>query len=224
MNAEIEDPLKALSEIYKPDVRQANLVGDLSDIHSVLTEIVLHDGVPSNVRELFETAKNVSLYSWFVYRFHQVAEMVAFSALEMALRERAGHAEFGPQGAAKIPGLSQLLTRAMAEKWMRTENYPSLRVMAVKRARDAQFARFLQRQGMTPAEIVPMPDPTEEEIAAAMCEIDVPQILIDTAPQLRNSLAHGSSRVSPTSIWTLRLTSEAINQIFESKQSTPDGT
>ena len=77
---------------------------------------------------------------------------------------------------------------------------------------------------MTPAEIVPMPDPTEEEIAAAMCEIDVPQILIDTAPQLRNSLAHGSSRVSPTSIWTLRLTSEAINQIFESKQSTPDGT
>jgi hypothetical protein len=67
MTEEIKDPLKALSEVYKPDVRQANLVGDLSDIHSVLTEIVLHDGVPSNVRQLFETAKTVSLYSWFAY-------------------------------------------------------------------------------------------------------------------------------------------------------------
>jgi hypothetical protein len=32
----IEDPLKPLSEIYKPDVRQANFAGDLWDIHSVL--------------------------------------------------------------------------------------------------------------------------------------------------------------------------------------------
>jgi hypothetical protein len=223
MSDEIEDPLKALCEVYDPDVRRANLVGNLSDIHAVLTEIVLHDGVPSNVRQLFETAKNVALYSWFVYRFHQVAEKVAFSALEMALRERAGNAEFAPHGGPRIPGLRKLLTRAMAEKWMRTEDFPSLRVMAMKRARDAQITRFLQKQGMTPEEVVPMPDPSEEEIAAAMLEIDVLQILIDTAPQLRNSLAHGSSRVSPTSLWTLRLTSEAINQMFGSKQSTPDG-
>jgi hypothetical protein len=86
--------------------------------------------------------------------------------------------------------------------------------MAVERARSLQFARFLQKQATTPAEIVQTIDPTEEEVAAAMLEIDVPQILIDTAPQLRNSLAHGSSRVSPTSLWTLRLTSEAINQMF----------
>jgi hypothetical protein len=224
MSDEIEDPLKALSEICKPDVRQANLVGDLSDIHSVLTEIVLHNRVPSNVRQLFETAKNVSLYSWFAYRFHQVSEMVAFSALEMALRERTGNAEFAPHGGARIPGLRKLLTRAMAEKWMRTEDFPSLRVMAMKRARDTQFARFLQKQVMTPEEVVPMPDPSEEEIASAMREIDVLQILIDAAPQLRNSLAHGSSRLSPTSLWTLRLTSEAINQMFEWKQSTTGGT
>jgi hypothetical protein len=104
MSDEIEDPMKALSEIYKPDVRQANLVGDLSDIHAVLSQMVLHEEVPPNVRQLFETAKNVSLYSWFVYRFHQVAELVAFSALELALKERAGRAEFTPH-TARIPGL-----------------------------------------------------------------------------------------------------------------------
>ena len=223
MSDEIEDPLKALSEIYQPDVRQGNLVGDLSDIHAILTEIELQDGVPPNVRQLFETAKNVSLYSWFVYRFQQVSEMVAFSALEMALRERAGYAEFAPHRGTRIPGLRELLTTAKQEKWIRTEDFPLLPAMAVKRARDMQFERFLQKQGMAPGDIVPMPDPTEEEIAAATCEIDVPQILIDAAPQLRNSLAHGSSRLSPTSLWTLRLTSEAINQMFVSKQSKPDG-
>jgi hypothetical protein len=219
MGDEIEDPLKALSEVYKSDVRQAHLVGDLSDNHHVLSQMVLHDQVPPNVRQLFETAKNVSLYSWFVYRFHQVAEMAAFSALELALRERAGRAEFAPPTDSRIPGLKELLVKAKEDQWIRTENFPSLRAMAVERARTSQFARFLQRQGMTPEEIVPTLDPTEEAIAAAMREIDVPQIPIDTAPQLRNSLAHGSSRVSPTSLWTLRLTSEAINQMFGSKHS-----
>ena len=176
------------------------------------------------MRQLFETAKNVSLYSWFVYRFHQVAEQVAFSALEMALRERSGHTEFAPPTGTWIPGLRDLLIEAKEDQWIRTEDFPSLRVMAMKRARDAQFARFLQKQGTTPEEVVPMPDPSEEEIASALREIDVLQMLIDTAPQLRNSLAHGSSRLSPTSLWTPRLTSEAINQMFGSKQSKPDGT
>jgi hypothetical protein len=219
MSNEIEDPLKELSEVYMADVRQANFVGDLSDNHAVLSQIVLHDQVPPNVRQLFETAKNVSLYSWFVYRFHQVAEQVAFSALEMALRERAGHTEFAPPTGTWIPGLKDLLIKAKKDRWIRTEDFPSLRNMAVERARSLQFASFVQKQGTTPEAIVPTLDPTDEEIAAAMREIDVPQILIDTAPQLRNSLAHGSSRVSPTSLRILQLTSEAINQMFESKKS-----
>jgi hypothetical protein len=223
MSNGIEDPLKELSDVYKPDVRQANLVGDLSDNHAVLAQVVLHDRVPPNVRQLFETAKNVSLYSWFVYPFHQVAEQVAFSALEMALRERAGYAEFAPTS-TWIPGLKDLLKKAKEDQWIRTEDFPSLRNMAVERARSSQFALFVQKQGSTPEAVVPTLEPTDEEIAAAMHEIDVPQILIDTAPQLRNSLAHGSSRLSPTSLWILRLTSEAINQMFGSKQSKLDSS
>jgi hypothetical protein len=102
MTEEVPDPLKALSEVYAPDARQAHFVGTLADAHAILTQITLHTGVPVNVRQLFETAKNVSLYSWFVYRFHQVAESVAYSALEMALRERAGFAEWSGS-AARTP-------------------------------------------------------------------------------------------------------------------------
>jgi hypothetical protein len=137
---------------------------------------------------------------------------------------RAGHAEFGAHAGTWIPGIRELLTRANQEKWIRNEDFPSLHAMAVERARSSQFARFLQKHGMATEEIVQTMEPKEEEIAAAMLEIHVPQILIDTAPQLRNSLAHGSSRLSPTSLWTLRLTSEAINQMFGSNQSTPGCT
>lgn len=75
----IDDPLKALEEILKPDPRRPHLVGTLAEEHADLATISLNDAVPVIVAQLFETAKNVSLYSWFVYRFHPVSESVAFS-------------------------------------------------------------------------------------------------------------------------------------------------
>jgi len=84
----IDDPLKSLVEVMHPDPRRSNIVGTLQDEHDDLASIRLNDGVPLVVAQLFETAKNVSLYSWFVYRFHPVSELVAFSALELALNLR----------------------------------------------------------------------------------------------------------------------------------------
>ena len=72
---DVEDPLKSLNEICSPDPRQKHFTGSLSDRHHILSEINLHLGVPVDVRQLFETAKNLCLYTWFVYRFHQVAEL-----------------------------------------------------------------------------------------------------------------------------------------------------
>lgn len=59
------------------------------DYHEALSKIVLNDTVPARSRELFETAKNLSLYSWFVYRFHPIAELTGWLALENALLEKA---------------------------------------------------------------------------------------------------------------------------------------
>ncbi len=49
----------------------------LQAIHVALLELQITDRAPANVRQLFETAKNVALYTWFVFRFHQVNELVA---------------------------------------------------------------------------------------------------------------------------------------------------
>lgn len=71
-----------------PDPRHDGALGTPDSLHADLNVIAIHDGVPLHVRQLFETAKNLSLYSWFVYRFHPIAQLIGHSSLEQALKER----------------------------------------------------------------------------------------------------------------------------------------
>src|ERR1700676_1547152 len=150
MVEQVEDPLKQLSEVPEPDPRHAQLGIGLAGIHASLTVLVLADRVPVNVRQLFETAKNVALYSWFVYRFHQVAELVAYSALEMALKERAGFVERAGPNTRRPRGLKRLLEKAKKEGWLKGELFPSFRMLATERARHAQvtFAILAEVEAM----------------------------------------------------------------------------
>lgn len=93
--------LKPLTEVYQPDIRYRSRV-DLDKITGVVSEtsiesiyyliepLKLSATVPEEVRSHFETAKNLALYSWFVYSFNVVAAMQAFASLEMALRTKNG--------------------------------------------------------------------------------------------------------------------------------------
>ncbi len=50
----------------------------------------LNAGVPEHVAQHFETAKNLYLYSWFIYRFQPVAELQSLACLEFASTRAAG--------------------------------------------------------------------------------------------------------------------------------------
>lgn len=91
------EKLKLLAEVYRPDIRYRDRVdldkttGTVSEttigsIYDLIQPISLESNVPDEVRSHFETAKNLALYSWFVYSFNVVAAMHAFASLEMALR------------------------------------------------------------------------------------------------------------------------------------------
>lgn len=91
--------LKLLSEVCQPDIRYRGRVdldkttGTISEttiesIYDLIQPISLGSNVPDEVRSHFETAKNLALYSWFVYSFNVVAAMHAFASLEMALRTK----------------------------------------------------------------------------------------------------------------------------------------
>jgi len=95
------EQLKPLNEVCQPDVRYRGRVdldkttGAISEttiesLYRVIEPLALRSTVPDEVRSHFETAKNLALYSWFVYSFNVVAALHAFSSLEMALRMKSG--------------------------------------------------------------------------------------------------------------------------------------
>lgn len=89
--------LKRLEDIYQPDERWLNRVDidhstgavtptTVESIYTLVEEIELGANVPDEVRSHFEIARNLAVYSWFVYSFSVVAAMQALASLEMAVR------------------------------------------------------------------------------------------------------------------------------------------
>lgn len=113
--------MKDVSQVSAPDPRMAvssvldRRSGqvwpmDLKTIHSGLATASLDPAVPADVREQFEIARNLALYSWFVYEFSAVAQMWSLLTLEMALRRR-----FNAPSGSSAPSLTALLRRASEE-------------------------------------------------------------------------------------------------------------
>lgn len=207
----LQDPLKPLSEILEPDERQAMFVSELDDNHRAISEISLHSGVPLDIRQLFETAKNVSLYSWFVYRFHQVAEMVGYSAMEMALKTR--YKQENPD--KNPPMLQKLLKHAKGTEWISDDRFSDQFDRAFKYAGQRKCHEAIAEMTSTGVQSIEVDEPTDDEIKQAIKDIDIVGSIVENAADLRNDLAHGSSTLHPNSISTLRTISEVINQVFE---------
>lgn len=215
MNDEdLQDPLKALEKINEPDDRQKNFVHGLEENHAELSAIVLNDSTPIEVQQLFETAKNLSLYSWFVYRFHQVSELIAFSALEMALRERYLAENLQSKNGKAPSGLYRLMQHAKKKKWITNNGFPSLYRRAKHLVENRKAIDIINKHDFDKEPSALVEDPNEEEIEDALANLDMVEAVTSNAHKLRNDLAHGSSILHPNSISTLITTSEVINQIY----------
>ncbi len=211
---ELQDPLKPLGQICQPDVRQQNFAGGLENRHAALSKLNLLDTVPLDVRQLFETAKNVCLYTWFVYRFHQVAEMTAYSSLERALRIRFYQENPARKNSKKPAMLGELIKYALDQKWLKSEGFSHLKAIARGHA-EAKKIRELTNKSPEFIEhgSAVLEEPTEEEIQEVLKSMSVDGIL-DASRDLRNDLAHGSSTLHPNSFATLQVVAETINQIY----------
>ena len=87
--------LKSLDAVTTPDPRYASMSGPsgmfpmtLADHHEAIAEIMISPNAPEDVLRVFGRALNIMLYSWFDYELSPTAELQAFGALEMALRQR----------------------------------------------------------------------------------------------------------------------------------------
>ena len=202
-------------------------MGSLAERHAALAAIALHCGVPKTVRQLFETAKNVSLYSWYVYPFNQVSELTAFAALEMALREK--FESEGPQSLARkrTPMLRELLRLAHQRRWLRDEGFEMLPALAARRVRDRDITEAIMKQRESSGvESIAFSEeePSETEVQAEIQQMRFVENLWKTVPDVRNLLAHGSTVLHPNSLHTLHVVSQAINQLFTLESTTEEGS
>jgi len=195
----MEELFKLYSEITEPDSRWQYLVGidpklfkescatKLKEFHSEISEIRLLPQAPEQLKSAFNTARNVFLYSWFVYSMIPVAVMHAYSTMEMALRIKIGHS-------AERLSFKRCFQKAIDRNWINDKGFRHFRELEGRRenliAGDENSGSYAN-------------DPQH------YCKI-----LRDCVPDLRNSHAHGHAMLYPGCLHELELCADLINQLF----------
>lgn len=201
------------------------------DRHEVIASLELKQAVPEDIRIQFDTARNIYLYAWFVYRMHVVAEHQALATLELALRTRliaAGVLDAKGKYTRTLPPrttggqfrsetkkamLSDLLRLAVDQEFLRNdwiENRQGWVMLLARERQSLEISHKMFEQGLTE---MTFPDeeplPTAEELA-----FDWVGHLTNTLPSIRNIYAHGSTSLHTTVLRTFEITRDFINQLF----------
>ena len=119
------EQLKKFEEIIEPDTRNTFFVitnidtgksrqMELEDIYKSVSSIELSANVPDEIRSQFNVARNLALYTWFSYSFHQPSELKAFSTVEFALRKIYS---------SKRQGLKILVIRAIEDGYIKDSGF-----------------------------------------------------------------------------------------------------
>lgn len=185
----------------------------LTDRYEDIRSFELNPAVPHSIRVHFETAKNLYLYSWFVYRFFPVAEQQALTSLEFALRERLPPLEDTAKGKPKIEGLALRLRRARDLGLIRNEGLQIRVRVAMRRARERYEHESLEEMIRTGVTEMVLDDsriePGEHDLSG-----DWIGRFIESLPKIRNEYAHGSHMLHSTVLGRFEIVCDLINQLY----------
>lgn len=229
MNSKVHnsDKLRSPSCVLEPDPRTHLFVrldlktGEshhrvIEDQYKAIACFELNTAVPIDVATHFETAKNLYLYAWFVYRFYPVAEQQALASLEFALRERfpdfvAAEKIKHPRGIE--PGLKKLMDYAIKENFVRNEDFSAREHWARRRA-ESRY-RFQKIEEMRNAGIESwVEDEFEIVVTPEDFNYDWLHIFVKNIPSIRNEYAHGSPTLKSNARHVFEIVSEIINQLY----------
>ncbi len=187
---------------------------ELKDHYESVSRFTICTSAPENVLSRFNTAKNVLLYTWFVYDFYPVAELQALSALELALRERIGERGLKEiRKTKKSIGMQTYIAHATENGWIKNEDFSAYHRAPMEQAR---MNYFIQKTEEMRAKGLDSIELNYDEIQISKENTtDYLGILVDTVHHIRNIHAHGEPMLYPPSVWTtFELCSEFINALF----------
>jgi hypothetical protein len=187
---------------------------DLADRYEEISECVLHQGVPQDVVLQFETAKNIYLYSWFVYRFFNVAESQSYACLELALRERLKNEIVAGKLGSNRPGLRLLLGYAADRRLIKNEGFAIWRDRGEINSRHRVEMEDLRKMAEGDLDRIAL-DHSRTQVTSDDLDWDYVGVIVKTLPVLRNGYAHGSTDLHNWSLQMIRIVGEIVNQLFE---------
>ena len=216
--------LRPVEQVCEPDPRNTSFVKldrktgsfiplDIRDQYEAISQHTLHAKVPEDIMMQFETARNLYLYAWFVYRFYPVSEHQALACLELALRKRYEN-ELSEEGlGGREPTLSPLLRYAIKRSDIKHEGFRRWREAAQRRATvryEMEKTDEMYSKGLKQIDL----DYSEVTVTDADRNWEYLNFLASFLPDLRNTYAHGSSMLHNQALTTLEVVSEIINQIY----------
>jgi len=190
-----------------------------SDQYQSIAAYTLSNAVPEDVRILFDTARNLYLYAWFVYRFHNVAEQQVFACLEMALRKRLKEEiplpdEYWPRRRERPPSLRPMLRYVIDRGYIQNEGFRTWRDRGIIRSRqryELEKLREMEENGLESIEL----DYSEVVVTAEDSQdYDYLSVLLKYISNTRNDYAHGSELLHNRVLHSFEVVSELINQLF----------
>lgn len=192
----------------------------ISNLYESVAAYPLSDAVPENVRILFDTARNLYLYAWFVYRFYNVAEQQAFACLEMALRERLKDEmplpeEYWPRKREEQPpSLRPMLRYIIDWSYIQNKGFRTWRDRGIIRSRqryEMEKLQEMQEKGLDSIDL----DYSEVVVTDKdLQDYDYLSVLLKHMPSARNDYAHGSGILHNQVLHSFEVVSELVNQLF----------
>lgn len=204
------DTLRTLEMISQADPHGDNRQ-TLADHRRQLNTIRVDASVPHDVVRLVGTAKNLSLYAYFVRDFHPVARLVGFIALEAALKKK-WLARYGKPPEATQQCLKSLLAHAVENGRIRSESFVWVRSTAEYNAKARALNALYEKSptgGFDPPLIGDIS--IQREISALAPWVEY---WAEAARESRNTLAHGELWPHDKSEGPLHLIVDAINGMF----------
>lgn len=216
-NVNPADALRTPRDTCRADPRMGQHPNDLEERWRAISGLELTAGVPETVAHHFETAKNVLLYAWFVYRFHMVAEQYVLTTLELALRERLSRDNFISVTDDWMPGLKLMLGKARERGLISNDRFAPAQEFARRRAEMRQSLAMIRRMQELGLEEITY-DPSQIEITGEDLARDWLDQFEQSLPKLRNMHAHGTKSLYPTVFNTFRVVHNIIEQLFEPRE------
>ena len=195
--------MKTIDDVMLPDERSSAFVRydppsgkfvriQIEDLLEELSRYYIKDSVPEMIKDSFTTAKNIRLYSWYVYTFTPVSDLFALGCLEYAIK-----AKIGSAFDTRRWGLRRCLEHAVSEKWIKDDGVKEINNM------DSSYKAIFEVLGLKYEEPIEIEDPQAYV-----------KRLVDILSEHRNELAHGTPILYPGGYSVLKCVSKLINQIY----------